>query len=236
MFFEKFPVILARVGNEFKNIEDFFLRVAPSEKYNKLANLLTPYFVAGGQRIEDVAFDVYGDQTLHWVILLCNNIVNPYEEWPLDDDVLYKRMFAWYNFTVGVPASHGLVAGDVVSSNNGYTFSVEAVSSERVILKSQVGIAYLSREDFLYLENRGTKTPISIRSVEDPLTTTHHYEEVQSGYWVDFDADLFGQRLIRSVSNLEYEESLNEKKRTIRVLDKRYLSDFIQTFEREIQK
>lgn len=181
-------------------------------------------------------FVVYGDPTLHWVVLLCNNIVNPYEEWPLEDDVLYKRIFEWYHFKVGVSAGHGLVTGDRVGSTNGYKFVVISSSTESVVLKSLSGVAYLSRQDFLYEETRSPRVAIAITSVDDPMNTIHHYEDTQTGYWVDFDQNLFGQGRIIAVSNLMYEERRNEEKRNIRILDKQYLSDFIQTFERELQK
>lgn len=235
MFFAKFPVFLARIGNETQTIEDFFVRIAPNVQYTTLANMLTPYFISDGQKIEDVAFDVYGDPSLHWVVLLCNNITNPYEDWPLEDAVLYRHVFDWYNFSVRVPAGHGLVKGDVVGSTNGYRFTVEVSSTESVVLKSKSGVAYLTVEDFLYEEGRDPSVAIPIQGVEDPMDTIHHYENVQTGFWVDFDADLFGQGIIKAVSNLEYEQDRNEKKRTIRILDKKYLSDFIQVFERELR-
>jgi hypothetical protein len=236
MFFSKFPLFLARIGTDNQTIEDFFLRVAPSAQYNKLATLLSPYFVTGEQRIEDVAFDLYGDQTLHWVIMLCNNITNPFTDWPINQDVLYRQVFDWYAFTISVTAGHGLSVGDAVGSTNGYHFTVLQSNPESVVLRSVDGVAYLSVEDFLYDEGRTPRVAVPIRSVDDPMNTIHHYEDVVTGYWVDFDIHLFGQGIIRAVSNLDYEQDRNEKKRAIRVLDKRYLGDFIQVFDRELQK
>lgn len=97
-------------------------------------------------------------------------------------------------------------------------------------------MGYLTIEDILYGEGRSPRVAIPILSVEDPLNTIHHYEDVETGYWVDFDVNLLGQGLIRAVSNVDYEYQQNEKKRTIRILDKRYLGDFIQNFERELQQ
>ena len=236
MFFSRFPLFLAKIGSDLQSIEDFFIRIAPIQQYKDLANILSPYFVSDGQRIEDVAFDVYGDQNLHWVILLCNGITNPYKDWPVDMNVLYKQIYQNYNFILGVPAGHGLVVGDVVGSSNGYTFSVELTNTESLVLKSLEGVAYLSKEDFIYNEKASPRIPISITSVEDPMNTIHHYEDIETGYWVDFDANKLGLGEIRAISNLQYEESVNEKKRAIRILDKKYLSDFVQNFERELQK
>jgi len=64
------------VKNLFKrgNIRpDIFQNVAFFEKYK----------IEGDDRPDNVAFKVYDDSTLDWVILLSNNIVNIQTEWPL---------------------------------------------------------------------------------------------------------------------------------------------------------
>lgn len=61
---------------------------------------------------------------------------------------------------------------------------------------------------------------------EDNIYHTHHYENSQ-GYVVNSDYPL-----ATPVSNLEYEESINESKRTIKIIDKaiveRIVNDFIK--------
>ncbi len=64
------------VKNLFKrgNIRpDIFKNVAFFEKYK----------IEGDDRPDNVAFKVYNDSTLDWVILVSNNIVNIQTEWPL---------------------------------------------------------------------------------------------------------------------------------------------------------
>ena len=43
----------------------------------------TEYQIKGDDRPDNVAFEIYGDSTLDWVVLLCNNIINVQTEWPL---------------------------------------------------------------------------------------------------------------------------------------------------------
>jgi hypothetical protein len=43
----------------------------------------TKYDIKGDDRPDNVAFEVYGDSSLDWVILLSNNILNIQTEWPL---------------------------------------------------------------------------------------------------------------------------------------------------------
>jgi hypothetical protein len=41
-----------------------------------------PYLVKDGERPDNVAYKVYGDPKLDWLILMANDIHNIYDEWP----------------------------------------------------------------------------------------------------------------------------------------------------------
>lgn len=65
-----------RVKNLFKKgklREDIFQNLAFFEKYK----------IVGNDRPDNVAFEIYDDSSLDWVILLSNNILNIQSEWPL---------------------------------------------------------------------------------------------------------------------------------------------------------
>ena len=65
-----------RVKNLFKKgklREDIFQNVAFFEKYK----------IVGDDRPDNVAFEIYDDSSLDWVVLLSNNILNIQSEWPL---------------------------------------------------------------------------------------------------------------------------------------------------------
>ena len=65
-----------RVKNLFKKgklREDIFQNLAFFEKYK----------IVGDDRPDNVAFEIYDDSSLDWVILLSNNILNIQSEWPL---------------------------------------------------------------------------------------------------------------------------------------------------------
>ena len=53
--------------------EDIFQETTFFEKYN----------IQGDDRPDNVAKKVYGDSSYDWIVLLSNNIINIYEEWPL---------------------------------------------------------------------------------------------------------------------------------------------------------
>lgn len=234
MFFSKFPFLRSKLGTNSIIIEDFFARVVPKFAYSQLTNTLVPYFVGDDQTIEAVAFEVYGDATLHWVVILANGIVDPYREWPLKSDVLIKQVFDKYPFIVAVTEGHGLTVGDTVQSSTNYFFTVEEVAPEEIVIKAKNGLSYLSREDVLYNTASTTRPPITVVSVSDPMETVHHYEDVATGFEVDYDVQLAALGEIVPVSNIDYEQKTNDAKRAIQLVDKRFLGNFIQMFDREI--
>jgi hypothetical protein len=66
--------------------EDIFQNLAFFEKYK----------ILGDNRPDNVAFEVYGDSTLDWVVLLSNNIVNIQSEWPLTQNSFDEYLFNKY--------------------------------------------------------------------------------------------------------------------------------------------
>ena len=65
-----------RVKNLFKKgklREDIFQNLAFFEKYK----------IVGDDRPDNVAFEIYNDSSLDWLVLLSNNILNIQSEWPL---------------------------------------------------------------------------------------------------------------------------------------------------------
>lgn len=60
---------------------------------------ILPYVVKEGERPEDIAYYYYGDQNKVWLVYLANNIVDPYVQWPLDDQNLYYTLLKKYMIT-----------------------------------------------------------------------------------------------------------------------------------------
>ena len=56
------------------------------------------YFVREGDTPESIAHQVYGDSTLHWIIMYGNYMTNPYYDWPLG----YRDLQKFVNKKYGV--------------------------------------------------------------------------------------------------------------------------------------
>jgi len=86
MFFKQFPKLAYKVGDSLITITDIFRRVVPLEKFIVNETFLEQYTIKAGERPEDIAFTLYGDPQYHWILLLINNIIDPYNEWYYTSD------------------------------------------------------------------------------------------------------------------------------------------------------
>tara|TARA_B100000579_G_scaffold71991_1_gene55054 strand:- start:873 stop:1763 length:891 start_codon:yes stop_codon:yes gene_type:complete len=87
-----------RVNNvdPFKIAKNIFRRIKIREELDDIILGFTQYTVKNNQRPDQVALDVYGDMDLDWVILLTNNIINLYDEWPMSEDELERYIDSEY--------------------------------------------------------------------------------------------------------------------------------------------
>ena len=80
---------------DFTVVKNLFKRVKIREDILKNLAYFTRYQIEGDDRPDNVAFKVYGDETLDWVVLLSNNITNVQTEWTLTqqafNDFLIKK-------------------------------------------------------------------------------------------------------------------------------------------------
>ena len=62
---------------------DIFVRQQLSTEIKKKAVNFYPYTVLDGERPDHIAYSYYGDVKYTWLIFFANNIVNPFNEWPM---------------------------------------------------------------------------------------------------------------------------------------------------------
>ena len=84
-YFDRFPLMAYDVkGNEqYKLLPNILKRVKLRSGIRSGTLLFDNYDVTDGERPEDIAFKLYGDPELHWVVLMTNNITDRYYQWPL---------------------------------------------------------------------------------------------------------------------------------------------------------
>lgn len=91
-YFNNFPII----NYDGVNVRDITRRnhfISPN-----LNNpyLFLPYTVKDGEKPEDIAYYYYGSVDYTWLVLLANNIIDPYHDWHLSEDNFNKYLMDKY--------------------------------------------------------------------------------------------------------------------------------------------
>ena len=71
---------------DYQRVKNIFKRAIIRDDIFDEATAFTKYSVQGDERPDQVAYRVYNDSTLDWVILTTNNIVHVRDEWPMGNN------------------------------------------------------------------------------------------------------------------------------------------------------
>jgi hypothetical protein len=84
-YFSAHPIIPYRIPGQNKGIAvtDITRRFSVANFISNAAVTFDEYYVQDGERPDHVAYDYYDDYTLDWLVILTNEIQDPYYEWPL---------------------------------------------------------------------------------------------------------------------------------------------------------
>lgn len=95
MFFKAMPRIGYKIDGKSVSTKDIFRRVGLDRQLNnRLA--LESYYIKDGETPDIIANNIYGSSKYHWVLLIVNDIVNTYEEWPRREAELFDYTEAKY--------------------------------------------------------------------------------------------------------------------------------------------
>ena len=83
--------------SDYTQVKNLFKRGKLREDIFQETTFFEQYQIQGDDRPDNVAEKVYGDATLDWVVLLSNNIINLYEEWPLPQESFDAYLLEKYN-------------------------------------------------------------------------------------------------------------------------------------------
>ena len=154
MYFNQFPTIEYDVtGNGTKTtIKDLLLRVKVRDYVKNNRSWFAKYIVEQDETPDMVAFKVYGRTTYHWIVLLFNQITNPYYGWPLKNRDFYAFINDKYSNPSAVhhyeiPQESGNtnikikvesdVAGAVAVTNQEFEDEIQKTKREIRILKPE---------------------------------------------------------------------------------------------------
>ena len=171
-YFEMFPSILysAKGDGKFTVMKDILSRVKLIAKVKENILGFDYYDVKDGETPEMIAHKYYGDVNLHWVVMVTNDIIDYYEDWPMSVQRFEQFVFDKYDNPQGI----------------------------------------------------------------------HHYEITQTSgdtsVTIDVGMNITDYPSATAISNYQYEDKLQEKKRQIRLITPEYIDDFVKEFERKMNE
>ena len=180
-----------RSNRDYLEVKNLFRRPIIREDIFTNFMSFTKYKIIGDERPDQVAYNVYGDEDLDWVVLLANNIINVRDEWPMSQGDFNNYLSEKYGDTGGVDLikhyetiqiqdSKGKIfvpKGKIVDSTFKATF-LDSGTNQLVEVSPIQGISYRTYEERLQDDKRNINILESrfLSYVIDEVETLLDYE------------------------------------------------------------
>ena len=184
--------------SDYITVKNLFMRGKLREDIFQNVAVFTKYKIEGDDRPDNVAYEVYGDANLDWLVLTCNNILNVYDEWPmtqinfenylLEKYGTYENINATHHFeTTEVKNTSGVIilpAGLEVDSNYSITFFDETIEGMTTVNSPVTEVTNYMYEDRLQEDRRNifVLKPRFLNVVKDDLEEMMLYKKGSTQY------------------------------------------------------
>lgn len=181
-----------------------------------------PYQIKENETAEIIADKLYGDSNRHWIILLFNRLINPFYEFPLSDEVLDSYIQSKYGYTSDQ-------ADTVLHHYEQRTKRTNFING--VITDQHTDVVTISE----YALNHTTNT-LSLRdlpAVGSSITvSTELIDLSNTAIEAAYTKYVQNETTIHGISVFTYEFLMNESRREIKLLDKKYVAAVEQEFKK----
>ena len=117
-------------------VVDILKRVIIQKEYQENTAYYEEYDIKHGETPEEVSFRFYGTTSLHWLILMVNNIIDPRFEWPISEENLIKQVESKYG------GENNIFTLNRAKNAKGYQVETFFILSEESTHKDPVRIVY----------------------------------------------------------------------------------------------
>lgn len=200
-YFNYFPKVVYSQDKYTKIVTNIMARIRPVSEYANNSLVFYNYDIQDGDTPESIAYKYYQDIEKHWIILLTNNIIDPFYDWPLD----YKK------FNVYLTDKYM----DATAAN--LSISVADVTPQQVLAYTQLTTDHYE------------KVVISTDLVTGTITTNNYY--IDENTFNTFIPKIYQTSIctineyVQRVLIYDNEQSINESKRSIKILNNQYTSE-----------
>ena len=150
--------------SDYLRVKNLFKRTKISQTIFDDLTYFTKYQVIADERPDNIAYKIYGDSNLDWMVMLANNITNLQNEWPLEEQSFYRFLINKYGSEAGIESVHHYESQKVIDSK------------EKVIVPK--GLEVPSNYSVTFLDS-GTRTEQIRTNITDEITNRQYEEKIQ---------------------------------------------------------
>ena len=150
--------------SDYLRVKNLFKRTKISQTIFDDLTYFTKYQVIADERPDNIAYKIYGDSNLDWMVMLANNITNLQNEWPLEEQSFYRFLINKYGSEAGIETVHHYETQKVIDSK------------EKVIVPK--GLEVPSNYSVTFLDS-GTRTEQIRTNITDAITNREYEEKIQ---------------------------------------------------------
>ena len=103
--------------SDYIRVKNLFKKGYLKEDIFQDLTLFTKYKVQGNERPDNVAYKIYNDPSLDWIVLLSNNIINIQTEWPMDQYELDRYLLDKYGSYEKLNETHHYETIEITNSS-----------------------------------------------------------------------------------------------------------------------
>ena len=150
--------------SDYLRVKNLFKRTKISQTVFDDLTYFTKYQIIADERPDNIAYKIYGDSDLDWMVMLANNITNLQNEWPLEEQSFYRFLINKYGSEAGIESVHHYETQKVIDSK------------EKVIVPK--GLEVPSNYSVTFLDS-GTRTEQIRTNITDEITNRQYEEKIQ---------------------------------------------------------
>jgi len=221
-YFAKFPSIRYPYtsGGDVKTSVDILKRIGIRENIKNDFAVWEKHTIVDGEKPESIAYKLYGDSTLHWVVLMMNEIIDPYHEWPMSSRQLDKMIETEYSgqayFIDPTTLKGEFKVGETINQGSKTAKILKWDNSLYKLVVSDISMPFSTDIEI----SSGTTTAILTRIVLQNKSALHHFENSDGIYLEAYDniQTYVGGGNSNVKTNFEYELEKNDARREIKLL------------------
>jgi hypothetical protein len=231
-FFDKFPIIRYQITgvkySSFQSIRNLLFRTAVIREALTNSSSYMRYIIRDGDTPEILASKIYGDPQAHWMILYANDMIDAQYDWPMTSTVFPKYMADKYRSMAEDDIGPGLQDYEVIAWTQDTTNIPSYHHYEKVIKRENQSEQITEETRFVINKSKLTDNELNV-----PFDYYDDLADVQDVTPINLNVP--GQTIIETVyrnavTYYDYENELNEAKRTIRIIKKEYYTQMNTEF------